>query len=210
MVQDKQNNWQRLEAVISWANMSINYFARHIGLPRGENLYQIRRGNNGISKDVAHRVVSRFPEISESWLLTGEGHMFANENLRGAQIPFYRVDVERFATQTAKMTPDELIVFPSLAECDMAMLYMSDAMAPRIPAGSVVFLKQIDAQMMIPGEEYVISTGKVITLRRVRAAEDDSVWRLETYNRERFDDWMLPKSEVMQVWRICGRMLLNN
>lgn len=210
MVQDKQNNWQRLEAVISWANMSINYFARHIGLPRGENLYQIRRGNNGISKDVARRVVSRFPEISESWLLTGEGHMFANENLRGAQIPFYRVDVERFVTQTSKMTPDELIVFPSLAECDMALLYMGDAMAPRIPAGSIVFLKQIDTQMMIPGEEYVISTGKVITLRRVRATEDDSAWRLESYNRERFDDWTLPKSEVLHVWRICGRMLLNN
>ncbi len=190
--------------------MSINYFARHIGLPRGENLYQIRRGNNGISKDVARRVVTRFPEISESWLLTGEGHMFANENLRGAQIPFFRVDVERFATHTANMTPDELVVFPSLADCDMAMLYMGEAMAPRIPAGSIVFMKQIDAQTMIPGEEYVISTGKVITLRRVRAAEDESVWRLESYNRERFDDWTLPKSQVLQVWRICGRMLLNN
>lgn len=210
MVQDKQNNWQRLEAVINWANMSINYFARHIGLPRGENLYQIRRGNNGISKDVAHRIVTRFPEISESWLLTGDGHMFANENLRGAQIPLYRLDVERFATQTAKLTPDELIVFPSIADCDMAMLYVSDAMLPRIPAGSIVFLKQIDPATMIPGEEYVISNGNIITLRRVRSAEDDTAWRLECYNRERFDDWTMPKAEIRQAWRICGRVVLNS
>ena len=56
-MREKQNNWQRIEAVIKWANMSTNYFARHIGLARGENLYQIKRGNNGISLDVADRIV---------------------------------------------------------------------------------------------------------------------------------------------------------
>ena len=29
--------------------MTVNYFALYIGLPRGENLYQIKKGNNGIS-----------------------------------------------------------------------------------------------------------------------------------------------------------------
>ncbi len=53
MMKEKQNNWQRMESVIQWANMTTNYFARHIGLSRGENLYQIKRGNNGISIDVA-------------------------------------------------------------------------------------------------------------------------------------------------------------
>ena len=61
-MREKQNNWQRIEAVIKWANMSTNYFARHIGLARGENLYQIKRGNNGISLDVADRIVSKFPQ----------------------------------------------------------------------------------------------------------------------------------------------------
>lgn len=72
-MREKQNNWQRIEAVIKWANMSTNYFARHIGLARGENLYQIKRGNNGISLDVADRIVSKFPQVDKLWLLTGEG-----------------------------------------------------------------------------------------------------------------------------------------
>ncbi len=70
-MREKQNNWQRIEAVIKWANMSTNYFARHIGLARGENLYQIKRGNNGISLDVADRIVSKFPQVDKLWLLTG-------------------------------------------------------------------------------------------------------------------------------------------
>lgn len=39
----KMDNWQRIDSVIRWANMTINYFALYIGLPRGENLYQIKR-----------------------------------------------------------------------------------------------------------------------------------------------------------------------
>ena len=70
-MREKQNNWQRIEAVIKWANMSTNYFARYIGLARGENLYQIKRGNNGISLDVADRIVSKFPQVDKLWLLTG-------------------------------------------------------------------------------------------------------------------------------------------
>lgn len=60
-MREKENNWERIEAVIKWANMTTNYFARYIGLARGENLYQIKRGNNGISFDVANRIVAKFP-----------------------------------------------------------------------------------------------------------------------------------------------------
>lgn len=37
--------------------MTVNYFARYIGLTRGENLYRIKRGDNGISRDLADRIV---------------------------------------------------------------------------------------------------------------------------------------------------------
>ena len=59
----KTEIWNRLEAVIRWSHMSINAFARHIGLPRGENLYQIKRGNNGLSIHVADMICEKFPEI---------------------------------------------------------------------------------------------------------------------------------------------------
>ena len=71
------NNEQgkRLASVIAYSQMSTNKFARYIGLPRGENLYRIQRGQNGISRDVANRIAEKFPEISIGWLLSGEGLM---------------------------------------------------------------------------------------------------------------------------------------
>ena len=155
-MREKQNNWQRIEAVIKWANMSTNYFARHIGLARGENLYQIKRGNNGISLDVADRIVSKFPQVDKLWLLTGEGQMFADGKLRGAQIPFYNVDVEQAIAHVTHLEAESSLVIPQAGECDLAMCYMGRAMGDALPPGAVVLLKAVDRDAIIPGGEYVI------------------------------------------------------
>ena len=89
---NKNENWERLESVIRWANMTINYFGRYIGLSRSENLYQIKAGKNGISQNLARRIADKFPEISVGWLLTGEGEMLVSAVSSG-QIPFFDVDV---------------------------------------------------------------------------------------------------------------------
>ncbi len=210
MATDKQNkNWERLEAVIHWADMSTNYFARHIGLPRGENLYQIRKGNNGISKDVARRVVERFPEINEMWLLTGSGEMFVPTELRGTQIPLYRVDVERSVGQAMQLSPDEHLLLPIIGDCDMAMFYLSEAMRPRIPSGSVVFLKQIDPNDIIPGKDYVVISGNTALLRTIRTTEESSEWRLEPCDKEHFDCWTVNRASITSAWLVCAHLILN-
>ena len=58
-------NWERLWQVIELSGMTINAFARHIGLARSETLYQIKNDKNGISRNVADCVVARFPQISK-------------------------------------------------------------------------------------------------------------------------------------------------
>ena len=85
--QKKNDCWNRINKIIARSGMNTNAFARHIGLPRGENLYQIKRGNNGISRDVADRICKAFPEVNKLWLLTGEGAAFANTNTPGDLIP---------------------------------------------------------------------------------------------------------------------------
>ena len=65
-------DWKRREQIIDDSRLSVNAFARRIGLPRGENLYQIRRGNNGISRDLALRIHACFPQYGIGWIITGE------------------------------------------------------------------------------------------------------------------------------------------
>lgn len=64
----------RLSIVLKTANtdavpMSINYFARLLGLSRGEYLYVILRGEEVISLDLAIRIHAIFPEFNIEWLI---------------------------------------------------------------------------------------------------------------------------------------------
>lgn len=209
-MREKQNHWQRVEAVIKWANMSTNYFARYIGLARGENLYQIKRGNNGISLDVADRIVTKFPQIDKLWLLTGEGQMFCDSRLRGAQIPFYNVDVEQSIDRLGELESTVSLMAQPAGDCDLAMRYEGHAMGDRIPAGSVVLLQSIDPESIIPGTEYVIITQKIVTLRIVRTADEEGCVRLVAGDRRRFDDIILPVSEIKAMYKVKGILIINS
>lgn len=72
----ENNHWERIAAVIAYSQMTVNAFARHIGLDNGEALYGIKQGVNDISDDMARRIADKFPEIDIHWLLCGEGGMF--------------------------------------------------------------------------------------------------------------------------------------
>ena len=129
IMHENQNNWQRIESVVKWANMTTNYFARYIGLSRGENLYQIKRGHNGISRKLGERIVQHFPQIDLLWLLTGRGQMFVSGSEdRGAQIPFFNADVEKSIRGVELLSPDGYVVLPMGDDADCALYYYGRAM----------------------------------------------------------------------------------
>lgn len=207
---EKQSNWQRIEAVIKWANMSTNFFARSIGLPRGENLYQIKRGNNGISLDVADRIVSNFPQVDKLWLLTGEGQMFVDEGLRGAQIPFYNVDVEQAIKHVAQLEAENNLIVPQAGDCDLAMCYGGRAMGEIVPPGTVVLLKSIDTDAMIPGGEYVIVCQKFVTLRIVRLSDAEDKLRLVAGDRDHYDDITININDIESAYKVKAKLIINS
>lgn len=84
------DNWQRIDSVIRWANMTINYFALYIGLPRGENLYQIKKGNNGISRNLADKIVTKFRKSAWRGCLPARGRCLWTRNYAGCKFRFIR------------------------------------------------------------------------------------------------------------------------
>ncbi len=206
---ETQTPWQRLEAVILWSGLSINSFALHIGLVRGENLYQIKRGKNGISLSLADRVVHYFPEIDKLWLLTGEGDMFSPGSRLGDAIPYYNCDLESSLRTIREQRSAQSMFIPQLPGCDLAINYMGGAMGDRIPLGTVVILKKIDPEAIIPGREYVIITKKIVTLRIVRAGNTADTLRLFAANRTRFDEVELPIGEIESVYAVQGKLVVT-
>lgn len=173
-------DWQRLEQIIRWTGLSTNSFAYSIGLKRSQNLYQIKRGRNRISKDLADRIVRRYPLFDRSWLLTGEGPgpdlgalpPTTRPDTPPDPIPFYPVDALRLVSDPASVpgsSPDSYLSIPGFGDCTFAALCTNDRMSPDIPPGSIVALRHLPPDSpVIPGEIYLLVTDEYARMGYVR------------------------------------------
>lgn len=207
----KENDWERLTNVLEWSNLNPNAFAREIGIPRAENLYQIRKGNNGISRKLASLIAAKYPEIDMAWLLTGEGTMLNSKEIQGTSIPFFNQDVESGIDDIEFTEPTTMLFLPSFVDGDIAMLYKGSAMQGLIPTNSVVVLKKIAQNMIVTGNEYVILTKKVVLLRIVRSNPYSTVpsYVLEAGDRRLFDDTIIAIDDIDSVYRVTSKITCN-
>ncbi len=202
------NSWQRLESVISWADMTINGFGRHIGLNRSEALYQIKAGQHGVSKALARRIVEKFPDVSIGWLLTGEGEMLLAKSPQ-EKIPLYEGELSVGITRLKETTPRCFMDIPLMEECDLAFRSTDEAMSPEIMVGTIVFLKETGVEAIIPGALYVIVCANYVILRRVRVENqaEKRLLMLEAVNPT-YDKITIGEEQVVEIYRVVGNMKL--
>lgn len=203
---NNNTSWERLESVIRWADMTINYFGRHIGLHRSENLYRIKAGRNGISQALAQRIVDKFPELSLGWLLTGEGDMFGRVE-RGNAIPLYDKEALQRLCTTLSVEPQCYLSVPLLGRCDAAIRCEDESMKEEIEIGSVVFLRKTGLDAIISGALYVIVCTNYVLLRRVRYGAGEERLNLESANAA-YDTMQIAVKEVDAIYRVVGNLKL--
>lgn len=201
------NDWQRIEKIVRWTGLSVNSFALNIGLSRGENLYQIKRGNNGISKELAEQIAAKYPEINRAWVLTGQGGMFIGEGERAA-IPAYDIDIVYLSGLDKLPEPSHTLSVPRVKDSSMAALVMNKAMEPEIPNGATVLVKQIRPEQIVPGYPHVVVTDRISVLRTVRKAAEDDKLRLRAANPD-FDDIIIDTCEIRKVFVVKGHIYYN-
>ena len=196
------NNWQRIERVVRWTGLSVNSFALSVGLSRGENLYQIKRGNNGISRELAGMIAAKYPQISRAWLLTGEGDMFTDQIVRRTSIPFYDTDIEKYIASPAHFTSKSYISLPTVDDTEFGALYHGRAMGEAIPSGAMVLVKKTAIENLIPGGDYVVVSDGFTMLRRVRRQAGSRLLRLLPVDTDNFDEIRIDAAEVKELYLV--------
>lgn len=197
------DDWQRIERVVRWAGLSAYAFARNIGLGRAENLYQIKRGNHGISKELAEAVTSTYPEISRAWLLTGEGEMFLAGSQERVVVPCYESDMLYIAAQKSLPQASYLISVPRAKKATFAALNLNNAMSPAIPQGAMVILSEAAAADIIPGNPYLVVGRRITALRTVRREPGSDKLRLVAANPG-YDEMEVDVCEVERLFAVNG------
>lgn len=197
------NNWQRIERVVKWTGLSVNSFALSIGLNRGENLYQIKRGNNGISAELARMISAKYPQISRAWLLLGEGDMFTDNAVQRVSVPFYHLDIEKYdSSESGRHHNPSYVSLPTLRDVDFGAVYFGRAMGDAIPTGSMVLVKKTEPENLIPGGDYLVVTDTVSMVRRVRREAGSPDLRLIPVDTDNFDEIHIPASSVRELYLV--------
>lgn len=199
------SSWRRLERVIESSGLTINSFARYVGLPRGENLYQIKRGNYGISLGVAKKIHAKFPQYPISWLMHGEAESAVLSEKDGfvVRIPVYQ--------DTAVM------MFPPNGAPDRELLLSAEeahgAQIAVLCAGEPLAAGWQDWLVLLrdPGDEIV--NGRIYLVVTEYFYLFCSVYRIEGEdNRLRFrylssmvkDGLEIRREEIRVMWQVCG------
>lgn len=184
--------------------MSTNKFAHVVGLKRSENLYQIKRGSFGISKELSSLITKKYPQINRSWLLTGDGQMMVSVSAAGIDpdmvIPFYNIDATQIRTiDLEKTKPLFNISFPVAA--DFAAQCVGHSMAPDIPNGAVVLLKKVDEETFLPGLPYLVIAKDFSTIKIVRTvAGDPNKLLLHPKNTADFDEIIVDRTKIRKLY----------
>ena len=203
---NKNLSWLRLEEVINRANMTVNSFGRNIGLTRSESLYQIKAGRFGISHNLAQRIIDKFPDISLGWLLSGEGEMLCSKSPL-QNIPYYDHDVTSCRHLGSELLqPTSMLSLPMIESCDCAFRSFDSAIGDQIMPGSIVFLKKIAPQAIIPGRFYVIITSNFVILRKMQLTQtSDTDYILEGAGDGQHNI-PIKQHEILELYRVVANL----
>lgn len=196
--------WERIMKVYDSSSCdSVSDFARALGLNRAENLFQIKRGNNGISLKLAEMIHKKYRRFSTGWLMTGEGSPYVDGAGPEFQtIPYYI----NFSRNNLNDNPDGAIpisrtFFP---DADYATIIKGDWLEPRIPAGSLIMLK--NSRRIIYGGHYYIELSSGETLYRIirkSNSDSDDFVKLLSVNLL-YDEIEIPRKEITGFYKIVG------
>ena len=211
---------ERLQFVLDYSGIpSYNALARKLGLKRAENLYQILKGNNGISGDLAFRINRAFPDIGIGWLKSGcgsplppsppepDGCMGMGMSMRAErnEIPLY-TDLRFLTGGNEDAGPDRILPFPECLcpEAELATLCRTDALAPRIMPGAYILLHEVESDDILYGGIYFISTVSYQLCRIVRQADAPDRLRLLSTHPEEYGELVIPRSDILTLYHVCG------
>ena len=158
---------------------------------------------------MARAVVEHFPEYSEAWLQSGFGAMYTNPSRELGYIPYYNCDIAQIA-DIDSMGASEYIYLPMVTDFDFAVTYLGDEMQPIVTAGSVLVLKQVGLQSVVYGNIYLVRTEHIVALRMVRTATEFDQVRLVAINSDKYDDIVITKSDIVEIYAIKANINLKN
>lgn len=197
---------------ISPIKQRILYFADKIGISKREFYSKIgvSRGTleakTGITEDVLAKFFATYPEVSISWVMTGEGEMMSNtsevapshtfplktDNKVCIQdVPLYDFDASAGLIaifNDLNPEPIDYLRIPNLPTVDGAIYVRGDSMSPLLKSGDIVMYKkkELSVDSILWGEIYLLSFNydgdSYTAVKYIQKSDEPGKIRLASFN----------------------------
>lgn len=202
---------QRLIQYIEYKNMSIRSFERKCGLSNG----YIRSIEQTIMPRKLKSISLQFPDLNQSWLLTGEGEMLNKEQQEEhkdvlSDYETYLLPMTTHAGSLTGVADDgallqncEKVISP-IKGIDFAITVYGDSMSPEYPSGSRLLIKRIDPTIFIDwGKVFVLDTSNGVIVKEVHTCEKEGYVTCHSINPDpKYADFDVPLKEVYGMYRV--------
>lgn len=165
--------------------------------------------------DVLRKIVEiSTVNISEKWLLTGEGEMCADDPKPQISyktgVPYYDEDFllgfdEILAPSNEH--PEFLVRMPGYEKATLWCNASGHSMEPEINNGDIIALQRVDDFSFLPfGDIYgFITTNGMRTIKRLGRSDHEGFYRLIPTNKD-YDVQEIPINKIALVYRVMGAM----
>lgn len=203
---------QRLLEYLRSKNISIREFERLAGLSNGY-MANLRRSPTA---ERVQNILSAFPDMNRTWLLTGEGEMLKSES--GTQSftdgsPYFSAltiqggapngngdEAFTLANMSGRILIPGLPMgndIPYIRVRGNSMLNRNDT-ANSIPAGSIIGIRKCQSSVIRWGEVYAFMTEDGPVVKKLLPSDDNEYVRCVSFNEEDgYYPFDLPKSEII-------------
>ena len=206
---------ERIKAFIQYKGLSVRAFERSCALSNG----YINSIEQTIMPNKLSIIGQQYPELNQSWLLTGEGEML-NGNKPAAitqgegGIPFYEHAIacgspDDFNACIEANKADGHIMLPRLTG-DFALVArgesMIDAQHPdrSIAPGSIVVLRKMDDGAFLRwGEIYALATADGFMIKKIMPLDDDRI-ECRSLNSDEFPPFPVLKQDIYGFARVIA------
>ena len=221
----------RLKEYLKHVKISGTHLAEKLGSSQ-PTISAILSGNRNLSEGMIARISDVFPELNREWLLYGEGEMLnapaespkAEREFKSyfkepanILVPLINVDsvggMEGHNIEVADgQFVEALIPFPDARPDDWAIHQSGESMAPAIPAGAILQIRQvIDWQEYFGyGNVYVLwlkDDRRITKLVKKYDLDPQNYVLCCSYNPD-YADEELPRKMIKQVWKVVN-VLIN-
>lgn len=214
---NKQRVIEIMNEVLEQTKTNPKQFAESLGFERPQAIYDVMNPQKkvGISKNMADKICTVYPEINKVYLLTGEGSLTRNNNKTEetgkSEYTTYLLPMSAmggsltgFAEPGATLQNCEAVISP-IANVDFAITVYGESMAPEYPSGSRILIKKINPSIFIEwGKAYVLDTPNGVIVKEIHECKGKEGYvTCHSVNPDpKFSDFDVPMSEIYGMYRV--------